>query len=673
MSINTGGRKQMIKSIRIKTIIIICIMLFILMGSNAWFSYNQAYNIMQQQLINQAGAGAEYNAKVVDNWVSGLRKEIDDLTEIESVKSLNWTSASNFLMKVINNHKDIEMLYIADTSGEYQSTAGVGGNIKDREYFQEVMKTGESVISEPIHNRTTGNMSIAIAAPIYDDYNGIIGMLACTIRLEYLQTIIADMDINGYGYGFVVDNQLNTLAHPVEELLGKNMLEQVNDKSFSQAIQPMQQGEKGFALYTYSGEEKGVAYAPIESAGWSMALTANSSDVLSPIDGIKNGSILSLLIAIIIGIIVTYFIANNITKPILNLNEIIDRLANYDLRFDKNSEAIKYLDRNDEIGSITKSLAKMQKNFISLIKDVMDISNQVASSSEELSASGDEVGRSAEQVGTAIQDVASGAEEQSAQMEETTGNVTSLIKQIEEVGKVSIEMSGQAATVMDNIKIGDNSISSSVEKVNDLKKDSAAIAQEINSLGELSREIGAIVELINGISSQTSLLALNAAIEAARAGEAGRGFSVVADEIRELSEDSSNATDQIAGLIKKIQKGVEKAVNKMDKTETTVDESVAAIEGTGLTFEEINEAANNLKGLIEGITARAQEMAASSEKVESAVNGIAAVSQQAAGNAEEVAASSEEQIAATQEIVSGARELADMADELSAEVSKFKL
>jgi len=378
--------------------------------------------------------------------------------------------------------------------------------------------------------------------------------------------------------------------------------------------------------------------------------------------------IIALVIAVLIGIILAFFITRSITKPVNLGVAFAKEIADGNLAAEKID-----VDSNDEIGTLAKALNTMQDQLRNVITNVSNIAENLSASSEELSASGEEVAVAAQQVGESIQQVASGAEEQSAQVEETNSKINELIEQINDVEKMSTEMDEQADNVMNNINEGNQSVDNSVEQIENVKGNTKDVANTINNLGDLSNKIGEIVELINDIAAQTNLLALNAAIEAARAGEAGRGFSVVADEIRQLAEESEEATTQIGGLVKEIQGGVGDAVNKMNNTEEVVDSSVSAIKNTGNTFEKINNAALRLSELIENISQQSERVNVNSREVEATVQEIARVSEEAASNSEEVAAASEEQSASTEEIVSAAENLADMANNLTEAVNKFKL
>ncbi len=378
--------------------------------------------------------------------------------------------------------------------------------------------------------------------------------------------------------------------------------------------------------------------------------------------------IISLAIAVIIGALIAFFITRSITKPVNKGVAFAEEIADGNLAVEKID-----VDSTDEIGILAKALNKMQDNLKEVISKVADISNNLAASSEELSASGQEVATAAQQVGQSIQQVASGAEEQSAQVEEASSRIEELIIQINDVTNMSEEMDEQSDNVMNNIKEGNSSLDNSVNQIEDVKNNSNEVSNTINNLGGLSNKIGEIVQLINDIAAQTNLLALNAAIEAARAGEAGRGFSVVADEIRQLAEESEDATKQIGGLVKEIQNGVGNAVNKMDETEEVVNESVNAIKTTGSSFEKINGAAVRLRELISRISEQAEKVGLNSKEVESTVLEVASVSEEAASNSEEVAAASEEQSASTEEIVNAADELSQMAGDLTNAVNKFTL
>jgi len=324
----------------------------------------------------------------------------------------------------------------------------------------------------------------------------------------------------------------------------------------------------------------------------------------------------------------------------------------------------------EKLGAWFNKFADVLRN---LLKDISSMSDNLAASSQELTATGEELSASAEEIGNSMQTVASGAEEQSAQVEETSATINELRDQIDSVNNSSAKMNQRAENVMDNIESGNKALKNTEVSISRVKNNTKTTATAINSLGESSKEIGEIVDLINGISEQTNLLALNAAIEAARAGEAGRGFSVVAEEIRGLAEQSSKATKDIAKLIKSIQKDVETAVKNMNENEVTVEESVEAINKTSSSFTAITTQAEDLESLIKNIRDEVEKMNKNSINVKKAVDQISEVSEMAAANAEEVAASSEEQEASTQTVVGASEDLVNMVEKLNKMVSQFTL
>lgn len=322
---------------------------------------------------------------------------------------------------------------------------------------------------------------------------------------------------------------------------------------------------------------------------------------------------------------------------------------------------------------LQKENEEYNKKLIEARDNLVQLSSTVANSSEEISAAGSQVSQNAANVGKAIADLAAAADKQSYQIDDAAAFIKEMIDRIEQVEASTTEMEKTANMVVGEIHQGNLSVKDSIDKVNNVKTNSMEVAKVIRGLGKSTGEIGDIVQLINGIASQTNLLALNAAIEAARAGEAGQGFSVVADEIRQLAEDSGRATDQIVGLIKEIQNGVEGAIEKVQSSNLTVDESVSSITDMVTMFDEIDKYADELKKLVKMVVTNTADIGENSNKISKKIVEIATISQESAANSEEVSASTEEQIAATDQIIASIKDLSSMTNKLSKEMSSLSV
>jgi methyl-accepting chemotaxis protein len=558
--------------------------------------------------------------------------------------------------------------------------------------FNELKTQNKSIVSEHLLDLEKQRIKNAVQ-PVAIFLSEIVANENNNLSESELQNIIRNYNQNlsfgenNAGYFFIYGHQGETISMPpAPELVGTNRwsLKDPNGKYIIQSLSERADKGGGFVTYAYENPETGetenkISYVKnIEGTDYFIGAGTYDSIINSRVDAAQNELekmlsnisttlIIVALITAVIFIALIFFISKYISKNVNKIGAGMRKMAEGD--FTENVE----VNSNDEIGQLATDLNIMQDNLRDLIENVTDIANNLAVSSEELSASGEEVATAAQQVGQSIEQVASGAEEQSAQVQETNSKINELSVQISNVTKMSDEMDEKADNVMSNIKEGNNSLDNSVGQIENVKNNSNEVSNTINNLGGLSNKIGEIVQLINDIAAQTNLLALNAAIEAARAGEAGRGFSVVADEIRQLAEESEDATNQIGTLVSEIQNGVAKAVDKMNETEVVVDNSVDAIKTTGNSFEEINAAALQLSDLIEKISSQAYTVGRNSKDVESIIQEISSVSQEAASNSEEVAAASEEQSAATEEIVSAADELAGMSNKLTNALSKFNI
>ncbi len=308
---------------------------------------------------------------------------------------------------------------------------------------------------------------------------------------------------------------------------------------------------------------------------------------------------------------------------------------------------------------------------------------------------------SVEQMGRAIDGVAKGAQEQAkaiSQASQITSRINTAIEQVAANAQAVTRDSAQAATYS---RDGAKTVKETINGMEAIRSKVGLSATKVEEMGTRSEEIGAIVETIEDIASQTNLLALNAAIEAARAGEQGKGFAVVADEVRKLAERSSLATKEIAALIKGIQKTVSEAVTAMQASAQEVELGVTRAHSAGEVLDnilgaaesvykqaeeagntaakvgaaaaELVEAVDAVSAVIEENTAATEEMAANSTELTQAIENIASVSEENSASVEEVSASTEEVSAQVEEVSASATSLMEMAQKLQHVVSRFKL
>ncbi len=428
----------------------------------------------------------------------------------------------------------------------------------------------------------------------------------------------------------------------------------------------------------------------------------------------------ALLISVILGII----LSRAISRPINRLAAVAEQISQGDLTVD-----VPEVTTRDEVRILTASFGVMVKNLRELLRGVNNSSQTVAATSEELSSNAEEATKATQQVAKAIEQVAAGAGEQSKSVTETVKVVEQVSQAIEQIASGAQEQSknvvsstelvnGMARkidTMADGMETvrevaeqsktvaesGGESVKKTVAGMYKVKDASSDTALKIRELGEQSQKIGEIIEVIDDIAEQTNLLALNAAIEAARAGEHGKGFAVVADEVRKLAERSGKATKEIAELITGIQRGTAAAVESMEIGTREVEEGVILAQEAGKALEEIMsgvktssehvnrimdiiddilkgskevaETVNNVAAITEENTAATEEMAASAQQVNSAMQSIASVSEESAAAAEEVSASTEELNASVEEISASSEQLAKMAQELQDMVARFKV
>ncbi|MEL7484838.1 MAG: methyl-accepting chemotaxis protein, partial [Planctomycetota bacterium] len=330
-----------------------------------------------------------------------------------------------------------------------------------------------------------------------------------------------------------------------------------------------------------------------------------------------------------------------VTKPIASVVAVVQDIAQGEGDLTKRLN----VDRNDEIGKLSHWFDRFLDNIHGIISQVSGATSEVSAAATEIAASSEEM--------------AHGLEHQRTQTGQVSAAVEEMSGSVREVAAKSNEAVEIVRTSSDDATEGGEIVGKTVGEMHAISSQVNASADAVRELGTKSEAIGEIISVINDIADQTNLLALNAAIEAARAGEHGRGFAVVADEVRKLAERTTTATEEVAKSIREIQSETERAVGEITTSTSQVDEGVKLATAAGEALQRIVAGSDQLRGAVESISAAAAEQANASDEIARSTESINAVTGESAQGASQAAQ------AATQ--------LSQAAEGLQSLVNRFKL
>jgi len=346
-----------------------------------------------------------------------------------------------------------------------------------------------------------------------------------------------------------------------------------------------------------------------------------------------------LVIATALTLLFAWLLTNSITRPIASALNAAEEIAEGDLT------RTVHVDGTDEAGRLLAAMLKMQSKLRDTLQRISGSATQLASAAEELNAVTDESAR--------------GLSQQNNEIEQAATAVNEMTSAVEEVARNAVSTSQASQNATSSAGDGRDLVQETVSAIERMSSDVQGTAKLIGNLADESRDIGKVLDVIRGLADQTNLLALNAAIEAARAGEAGRGFAVVADEVRALAHRTQQSTSEIERMIGSIQGGTEQAVNSMRSSTERAESTLSIAKGAGVALDTINSAVVEINERNLVIASAAEEQAQVAREVDRNLVNIRDLSTQSATGANQTSAAS--------------NELSRLAVDLNGMVARFRL
>jgi len=683
------------RSIMFSIILFVVIISSVIMISQTFIGTRQALSVLDKGIRKNLQIDVEKGAMEIENNLSYIEN-------LASIISKNYQAMEKYDENVILSNigeyiKDNPLIY---GSGLWLEPFVMGSDKKyygpyvyfdggkriitweygDEEYdyftydwYKDGINYSEDVHwTEPYLDEVSGVIMQTITGKIKKD-GKTIGVSTVDIGINSLDEYVKNIKVGKNGYAFLITEEGFYLGTPFEE---KNLKVKItDDESMSFGNEIMNSSKSQVINTDITGENSFISFAAVGKTGMKLVLVMPVSEVMQETNSFTLISIIVVIVALTVLIIALYIIIKKvIVIPVRKLTDVSIKIANGDLRKDENYTAQETEEgNNNEIFILGNSLLRMQDSLFHTFESISAASEKINKSSIDLASIAEEQSASAEELNAQSETVESNVENTSATIREVNSGVEEVATSAQNVSSISQILSVQSNGTTTAAQDGKRLLVDITESIVDASKQAKYTQKLVNELSGNAKNVEEIVDTISSIAEQTNLLALNAAIEAARAGEAGKGFAVVADEIRKLAEESKSSTGNIANILKEIQSGAEGVNSATVKTVEIVNKVSEQGEKIAYQFNTILNNVEEISSMVSDMSGTAEEQSASSEEMASAMDQASGAISNISEEMKQMNSAVESQVQGAEQVNRSAEELKLLSEKLEELLMRFRL
>lgn len=659
--------------LRTKMLLMLIIPVLLILGGMSSYSYQKARDMLNEQIMQTAFYIVDSNSAKIYSTLKEKEVLVTTVSEYLGGTQLNKAEEIAFLKHVKASWPGIQSAYTgyenlgaADSQGVTEKEKPKGYDPRSRDWYKAALTANGAVYTE-IYESTDKKMSAGVVKKIMRS-GQLIGVAGIGLDIEPIRSLAQELKIAKTGYAAILDAKGNFVYHPGFGL--KDNIAKVEDGALAQYAPTFMGGKNAVQMGSYGGKEIMMASSPIGNTGWTLVVFVPKEEMLEQVDVLGKNQWITTIVSLLLLAVIILFSTMKLVNRIKIAEDMAKKVAAGDL---SDSYAVHSKASGDEIDSLISNFVKMKASLRGLITQVYSSAAKVTASTEQVKENSQQSAQASSEVAASISSVNQGVVEQTASLTKVTEVVGKISRQIEEVSFTANGIAKVAAEATQATDVGENLINNAISQMDTMVKTAREAQKTSGQLEQSSRQIVQIVGLISNIAGQTNLLALNAAIEAARAGEQGRGFAVVADEVRKLAEQSEKAAGQIAELVTQNHEEINNVVGSIEAAISNVDQGVEVVNSAGSEFKHISLLVKSVSDQVISISTALQQLAANSSQIVSSVKEVDKHSQKSMGEVQNVSAAIEEQAASIEEISATCTVLADLAEKLKEQVQTFKI